>query len=180
MNTEQLIATAKSNVETLIALGTKAFEGVEKLVELNVQATKVSLAETGEAATAALSIRSVDQFAALQSSMVQPAGEKLASYSRHVYDIVSQTNAELTRIVEAAFAESQRQIVSVVDAVAQKAPVGAGNALTFAKSSIAAATSAYESVNKAAKQATGIAEANILALTDTVKAARAPKIIAAA
>src|SRR6185437_12818889 len=43
---EQFAAAQKANFETLFGLTTKAFEGVEKLVELNLQVVKSTLAES--------------------------------------------------------------------------------------------------------------------------------------
>ena len=40
LTTEQILAAHKANVETLFGLTTKAFEGIEKLVELNVTASR--------------------------------------------------------------------------------------------------------------------------------------------
>jgi hypothetical protein len=45
LTAEQILASHKANVETLFGLTTKAFEGVEKLVELNVTASKAALTE---------------------------------------------------------------------------------------------------------------------------------------
>jgi len=45
LTAEQIVAAQKSNLETLFGLTQKAFEGVEKLVELNIQATKAAMAE---------------------------------------------------------------------------------------------------------------------------------------
>ena len=42
---EQIVAAQKASVETLFGLTSKAFEGVEKLVELNVTASKAALSE---------------------------------------------------------------------------------------------------------------------------------------
>ena len=42
MTTEQMMAAHKSNVEILFGLTGKAFEGVEKLVELNLQVAKAA------------------------------------------------------------------------------------------------------------------------------------------
>ena len=39
LTAEQLLAAQKANVETLFGLTAKAFDGVEKLVELNLTAT---------------------------------------------------------------------------------------------------------------------------------------------
>ena len=45
---EQWLAAQKAQVETLFGLTQTAFEGVEKLVELNLQVTKTSLSELAE------------------------------------------------------------------------------------------------------------------------------------
>ena len=50
LTAEQLLAAQKANVETLFGLTAKAFEGVEKLIELNVTASKAALAEADPAA----------------------------------------------------------------------------------------------------------------------------------
>ena len=45
LTADQILATHKANFDILFGLTTKAFEGVEKLVELNVTASKAALAE---------------------------------------------------------------------------------------------------------------------------------------
>ena len=45
MTAEQMMASHKATLETLFGLTTKAFEGVEKLVELNLTASKAALTE---------------------------------------------------------------------------------------------------------------------------------------
>ena len=45
LTVEQVVASHKSNLETLFGLTSKAFEGVEKLVELNLAASKAALSE---------------------------------------------------------------------------------------------------------------------------------------
>ena len=69
---EQLVASQKANLETIYGLTTKAFEGVEKLVELNLQATKAALAESNSHAQALLSVKDVQELLALQAGALQP------------------------------------------------------------------------------------------------------------
>ena len=76
LTAEQMIAAQKANVETLFGLTNKAFEGVEKLVELNLQGAKAALGEAGDAATAALSVKDAQELLALQASLLQPSAEK--------------------------------------------------------------------------------------------------------
>jgi phasin family protein len=171
---EQLIAAHKANVETLFGLTNKAFEGVEKLVELNLQVAKTSLTEVAETTKAALSVKDAQELLALQASLLQPAAEKAASYSRHLYDIVAGTNAEVTKVAEATIVDTQKSVMSVVDTAVKNAPAGTENAVALVKSAVAAANNAYESVHKAAKQAAEVAESNFQAMTNTaVKATQA-------
>ena len=176
LTAEQLIAAQKANLETLFGLTNKAFEGVEKLVELNLQVAKTALGEAAETTKAALSVKDAQELVALQASLLQPAAEKAAAYTRHVYDIAAATNAEVVRVAEEQVTDAQQKFMSAVDTAVKNAPAGSENAVTLVKSALAAANNAYESVHKAAKQAADVAEANFQAITTTaVKAAQAPR-----
>jgi len=176
LTAEQLIAAQKANVETLFGLTNKAFEGVEKLVELNLQVAKTALGEAGDTARAALSVKDAQELLSLQASLLQPSAEKAAAYSRHVYDIAAETNAEVTKAVEAQVADAQKKFINLVDTASKNAPAGTENAVALVRSAVAAANNAFESVQKAAKQAADVAEANFQAVTSTaVKATQGTK-----
>ena len=164
---EQVLAAHKANVETLFGLTNKAFEGVEKLVELNLQVAKSSLTEAADTTKAMLSVKDAQELLALQAAMLQPSAEKAAAYSRHLYDIAAGTNAEVTKVAEAQFADAQKKMMAVVDTAVKNAPAGTENAVALVKSAVAAANNAIESVQKAAKQAAEVAEANFQAVTST-------------
>ncbi len=171
---EQLIAAHKANVETLFGLTNKAFEGVEKLVELNLQVAKTALTEAAETTQAALSVKDAQELLSLQAGLLQPVAEKAAAYSRHVYDIAAATNAEVAKVAEERLADGQAKFMNLVDSAVKNAPAGTENAVALVKSALSAANNAYESVHKAAKQAAEIADANIQAMTSTaVKASQA-------
>jgi len=174
LTAEQVLAAQKANVETLFGLTGKAFEGVEKLVELNLQVARTALGEAAETAKAALSIKDAQELLALQAGLLQPSAEKAAAYSRHVYEIAAATNAEVTKVAEAQLADAQKKLTGFVDSAVKNAPAGTENAVALVKSAMSAANNAYESVQKAAKQATEVAEANFQAITTTaVKASQA-------
>lgn len=171
---EQFVAAHKANVETLFGLTHKAFEGVEKLVELNLQVARTSLAEAAETTKSMMSVKDAQELLALQAGLLQPAAEKAAAYSRHLYDILAGTNAEVTKVAEATMADSQKKVVALVDNAVKNAPAGTENAVAMVKSAITAANNAYETAHKAAKQAAEVAEANFQAVTTTaVKATQA-------
>jgi len=160
LTAEQITASNKANIETLLGLTAKAFEGVEKLVELNLTASKAALSDAGEHAKAVLSVKDAQELLALQSSLFQPLAEKTASYSRHLYDIASSSSAELGKAFEGQATDAQKKFASFVDTAAGSAPAGSETAVAVFKSAVAAANNAYESVQKAVKQATDVAEAN--------------------
>jgi phasin family protein len=164
---EQLLAAHKANVETLFGLTNKAFEGVEKLVELNLQVAKSTLSEAADTTKAILSVKDAQELLALQASLLQPSAEKAAAYSRHLYDIAAGTNAEVTKVAEAQMADAQKKVLAVVDNAVKNAPAGTENAVALVKSAVAAANNAFDSVQKAAKQAAEVAEANFQAVTNT-------------
>ena len=167
LTAEQLMAAQKANVETLFGLTSKAFEGVEKLVELNLQVAKAALGEAGNTARAAMSVKDAQELLALQAGLLQPTAEKAAAYSRHVYDIAASTNAEVTKAVEAQLSDAQMKFMGLVDSASKNAPAGSENAMALVRSAVAAANNAFESVQKAAKQAADVAEANFQAVTNT-------------
>ena len=167
LTVEQVLASQKANVETLMGLTTKAFEGIEKIVELNLTASKAALAESAEHAKAVLSAKDAQELLALQSSIFQPLAEKTAAYSRHLYDIATSSTTELGKTFEEQAADAQKKFMGLVDSAAKNAPAGSETAVAVMKSAVAAANNALESVQKAVKQATDVAEANINAVTAT-------------
>ena len=167
LTVEQVMASHKANIETLVGLTSKAFEGVEKIVELNMTASKAALAEAGDHAKAVLSVKDAQELLTLQSGLMQPLAEKTAAYNRHLYDIASGSVAEFTRAFEEQAGDSQKKFMGLVDTAAKNAPAGTETAVAVMKSAVAAANNALESVQKAVKQATEVAESNFNTVTAT-------------
>jgi phasin family protein len=175
LTVEQVLASHKSNMETMFGLTNKAFEGVEKIVELNLTASKAALSEAAGHTQSLLSVKDAQELLALQSGLFQPLAEKTAAYSRHLYDIAQGAGAEFTKTFEGQAADAQKKFGSLVDSAAKNAPAGSEAAVAVVKSAISAANNALESVQKAVKQATDLAESNFNAVSaqaaSTVKTA---------
>jgi phasin family protein len=167
LTAEQIIASQKANVETLFGLTAKAFEGVEKLVELNMTASKAAIAEAAGTTQALLSAKDAQELLAVQAALFQPLAEKTASYSRHLYEIASGASAEFGKTLEAQATEAQKKFLAVVDNATLNAPAGSETAVAVFKSAVAAGNNALESVQKAVKQASEVAEANFNAVANT-------------
>ncbi|MDB5899399.1 MAG: phasin family domain protein [Ramlibacter sp.] len=175
LTVEQMMAAQKANVETFFGLTTKAFEGIEKLIELNVTASRLALSEAAESAQSFMGVKDAQELLALQAALIQPMAEKTAAYSRHLYDITASTGAEFGKNFEGQVAEAQKKFLAVVDNAAKNAPAGSETAVAVFKSAVAAGNNALESVQKAVKQAADVAEANFNAVANTaVNSAKAP------
>ncbi|AVS91227.1 Phasin (PHA-granule associated protein) [Paracidovorax avenae] len=164
------MASQKAHLDTLFGLTNKAFEGVEKLVELNVTASRATLSEAATHTQALLSVKDPQELLSLQAAFFQPLAEKTAAYNRHLYEIASGTTAEFGRAFEAQAAEIQRNFTNLVDTAARNAPAGTETGVAVFKSAVSAANNAFETVQKAVKQASDAAEANFNAVTNTATA----------
>ena len=170
---EQLISAQKANIETLFGLTTKAFEGVEKIVELNVAASRAALSEAAAHSQALMNVKDAQELLALQSSFFQPLAEKTAAYNRHLYNIATNTSAEISKTLEGKSNELQQNFNNLIESTAKNAPAGSETAVAMMKSAVSAANNAFESVQKAVKQASDLAEANMKAVTATAANAAA-------
>ena len=71
------------------------------------------------------------------------------------------------KVAEGKSPTAQKKFLAAVDSAVKNAPAGTENAVALVKWAVAAANNAYESVQKAAKQAADVAEANFQAVTNT-------------
>lgn len=168
---EQFAAANKANIETLLTLANTAFASAERLAALNLNTARTLLEDGVANAKAMLAVKDVQELINLQTSLAQPLVEKVVAYARNVYEIASQSQEEISKLLESQIAEINKGIASALDKAAKSAPAGSDVAVAAVKSAIAAANSAYDSMSKAARQVAEIAEANVAAATNaTVKA----------
>lgn len=160
---EQIIAANKANLEALEGATTKAFAGVEKLVELNLAASKAALGESFSYAQAVLSAKTPQEFLTVQTGFFQPLAEKSAAYFQHVQTIATEGSADFTKQIEAKLAEAQKAIGTSVDQMVKNAPAGTEAAVAAFQSALNNGQKAVEQTQAAIKKATAQAQANFAA-----------------
>ncbi len=133
---EQFAVLQKSHVDTFFSLTKQVFEGLEKLTLLNFQAAKSIFAETQETAQKTLSGKDPQDLLKLQNGLTQPATEKAQAYSRHVYEILTGTQAEFLKVAEAQLAEYSQSTQTFIDDLTKNAPAGSETAVPLLKSTI--------------------------------------------
>jgi phasin family protein len=95
---------------------------VEKIVELNLSATKATLEEATAAAKQLAAAKDPQELLSLAAAQAQPGAEKATAYSRHLAGIVSSTQAEFTKAAEAQISETSRKLSALIDEISKNAP----------------------------------------------------------
>jgi phasin family protein len=171
LNVEQILAANKSAVAEAQALAASAFAGFEKLVELNMAATKSALFDTSADFTSAFSAKNPTDALAAQASLVKPMAEKAIAYGRSVYAIATGTAAELSVAAEGKLAEAQKTFAVALDDMAKNAPAGTESVVAAVKSAVVAGQNAVETAKASAKKAVEAAEKQVNAVADNALSA---------
>lgn len=172
LTVDQIVATQKDQAAAFYDLANKAVAGVEKLAELNLKAIKATVADSAAKTEALLNVKDVQGLLALQGGDLKTVSEKASAYSRELYEIATGVGSEFSKVAEARAAEAQKQFTAFVDSAVKSAP--------SIQNAVSSASSAFESVQKAFKQASEQAAANFNTLAnnalnaaDTAKAKKA-------
>jgi phasin family protein len=174
---EQIAASQKAGLDAFFALTSKVFEGVEKLVALNLQVVKSTLAESQEKLTNAPGTTDPQQWITLQAGFTAPFAEKSLSYGRQLFDIASTTQAEVAQVAQTQCERYNARVQEFIEEAAKSAPAGSEAAIAAWKSAISATTALCESLQKTGQQAVEMAGTNLEAVT--VSASKAAKRTAA-
>jgi phasin family protein len=175
---EQIQAVSKAGSEAVLAVATAQFAAFEKLASLNASAVKQAFEDSVSQTRALLGVKDLQELAGLQNSAATPAVERAMAYSKSLYEVVTQANANLTKVAEKQAAEWNENFTSALDKLSKNAPAGSDVAFTAVKSALAAANTAYDSFSKVTRQATELADANIAAASETAKGLNRVKKVA--
>ncbi|AQV93978.1 phasin [Cupriavidus necator] len=164
---EQFIKVQMAGIETLTGLTGKAFEGFEKLLELNLQTMRTALSETREGARKALAVKDPKDFVELQIELFQPAADSALAYRRQLHDILAAMRAEFEKVVEVQYAVGKRELQGFIDSAVSNAPTGSAPPLAAWQETVKATTAFFESMQTTAKQAAQVAESSFNTAAET-------------
>lgn len=125
---EYIRAVHKSVFDTTFGILNKAYDGIEKLVELNVQTVKSILGESQERLAESFSTQQPHTPFAQQGSLALAAFEKLQAYRSPACKVLSETQAELTTFAEAQFRQYRHEAQTFVDSIVRNVPAASETA----------------------------------------------------
>ena len=173
--TEQFADISKVNYENAVKLASLSIENAEKLVNLNLSATKAALAQGVAGAQAAASVKDVQELLALRAKFTEIGVQAATGYSRTLYELSSEAQAEFSALAEEAWASYTKGMASWVETATKAAPAGSDIAVNALKSTFAASTAAFDQFQKATKQVVNLADASVRAATANAAKTNAAK-----
>ena len=163
--TEQLAEINKAGYDNAVKLATLSLEKAERLTKLNLQAAKVALEQGVYSANAVAGIKDVQEFVTVRAKLTEAGVQNALGYSRGVYQIASEAQADFSALAEEAWAAYTKGVAAWVEKAAKNAPAGSDMAVTALKSTVAATTAAFDQFSKATKQVVSFADASVRAAT---------------
>jgi phasin family protein len=171
---EEFSTYQKSSVESFIKFADAWTNAAEQLFDLNVKSAKAGSQEALKQVRELANARDVQEFVALQSTFVQGNAEKTAGFARALYSWGTDTQGEISKLMDGQIAEINRTFASAIDKAAKAAPTGSEFAFAAVKQAVSAANQAYDAMTKAGKQVAEMTESTVTATANAV----APTIVA--
>jgi phasin family protein len=165
--TEQFVEFNKNNVAQASKFAAIALGNAEKVLKLSMQATRAAFEQSIENAQAVASVKDVQELLAVRSKLAESGVQTALAYSKNLYEIASEAQAELTAMSEASWATYTRGVAKWVDTASQSAPAGSDVAVNAFKSTVAATTAAFDQFQKATKQVVNLADASVRAAANS-------------
>ncbi len=168
---EQFADVNKSTIDAALKFAKVSFDAAERLVGLQLAVGRDVLSEGAKNASLMTEVRDVQDFTAFRGKIAETTTDKWTNYSKAVYEVAQQTQAQWSNLFEAQVTELNKSVAATLDKVSKTAPAGTDVAIAAIKSSITAASAAFDSMTKAAKQVATMTDANVKAAASATNAA---------
>ena len=157
---EELMKLQSEALTASSAVMGKTLESFQKLAELNLKAATESFSQSTEQLKTLMAAKDPQQAAKLLAEMAKPS-PALSAYAKDFYELSSKAGAELAAMAEKQIADGNKQLLGAVELLAKNAPAGSEGAVQVLRTTLTAASAAYDQVFKATKQLSEQAEAGL-------------------
>jgi phasin family protein len=165
---EDVTTYQKSTVEGLIKFADAWSQATEQLFDLNLKSTKAGTHEMLKQLRALAHAKDVQEFVALNSEFAQANAEKAAGFARALYSWSTETQTEVSKLLDTQIGEMNKVVAAAVDKAAKSAPSGSEFAFSAMKQAMSAANQAYDAITKAGKQVAEMTESTVTATANAV------------
>jgi phasin family protein len=176
-NPEQFASATKTlfdlQMMTFNALTSKAVQGVEQVVALNMTTAKNSVEGSMQASKDFSQAKDTKAAMAAVTSATRPGMSGAVEYGEQLKVIIDDIHHEFTQAADAHIAEAKSALTALIYDVTQNVKPGTANAVEIIKTAIDNAFQGYEQVTQATRQAVQTVEAQIAKATAQVSQASA-------
>ena len=144
-----------------------SMDGAERAIAVQLEYAKGAFAQAALTARAVANAKDVQGLATLRTRIAENALENLMGYSRSLYEVAAEAQAEYSRLAEERMARFQQAVSETVEQAARSAPAGGDVAVAAIRSQLAATTAAFDSFTKAVKHAASFTDAGVKAAGGT-------------
>ena len=158
----------------------KAIEGTEKLIALQLQASRSLLEDMASQAQAFADLKDPQKLVAHLTAIKNPASEKISAYARQAYEISTETRDAITETIQKHIHEGQEVTQAWIETAAKTAPAGSEPIFAAARNAMSLVRSSLDHAAKVGQRAAESHEAettdsHAVATTPSKPAARARK-----
>lgn len=164
---EQFSAWNKANVEGALDFARLSLHTTERLLALNVEASRAVLADVAKS-TQGFDVKDLQDVGAMRNRVAEAGWSKVSTYSKAAYDVMSSAQAQLAAAWEQRVADLHHQSAAAIEKAAKSAPAGTEPFIALMKSGLAASASAFDTATKATRQFSNLAETSIKAAAANV------------
>jgi len=164
---EQFGDFSKTAVDAATQFARVSLDSAERMMALNLEATKVGLDQTSKTAKSFAGVKDVQEMSSVSTKTAETGLEFFTGYSKNLYEISSAAQANFSALLEERVAGFQKSVADSLDKVAKSVAIAA------MKQGLAASTAAMDSMSKASKQASSYAENAYKTATETATKATA-------
>jgi phasin family protein len=154
---------ASATVDAAARLTRISMDSTERAIAVQLEYAKGAITQATLTAKAVSQVKDVQDLLTLRTRIAENTLENIMGYSRSLYEVGAEAQAELSKLAEERMSSFQQVVSESVDQAARSAPAGGDVAVAAMKSSLAATTAAFDSFSKAAKHMASFTDAGVRA-----------------
>jgi phasin family protein len=112
---EAFVSASRRNMETLTAANRVALEGAQAVGRRHMEIVQQNMADLTEAVRAMSSVEAPQAKAAKQAELLKQAYERAVGNMKELGDLITQSNAEAVKLLNARFAEAMDEVKALAD-----------------------------------------------------------------
>ena len=153
----------RAAVESAARAAKISMDSAERTLNVQLEYAKGAVKQATLNVRAAAGAKDVQELLAVRARIAENTLENLMGYSRSLYEVASEAQAEYSRLADERMARFQQAVTEGVEQAARSATGGSDVAVTAIKSQLAATTAAFDTFTKAARSFASYADAGVTA-----------------